>query len=113
MFTLENDVNVGALQMTVDYAATGSTFVGAADDVQCTGPEGEDVIVSFNNDEDASRLHIALASLRGVDSPAIMAACSFHQPDYDVVESDFRVTVNDAVDANVNPIAEPLVAVSF
>ncbi len=113
VFTLENEVNVGALQMTIDYAATGSTFVGAADDVQCTGPAGDDVIVSFNNDEDASRLHIALASLRGIDAPAIMAACSFHQPDYDLVESDFRVTVNDAVDANVNPITDPFVSVSF
>ena len=113
VFTLENEVNVGALQLTVDYAETGSTFVGAADDVQCTGPDGDDVIVSFNNDEDASRLLIALASLRGIDAPGIMAACSFHQPDYDVVESDFIVTVEDAVDVNVNPIADPRVTVSF
>ncbi|TFH22239.1 MAG: DUF4215 domain-containing protein, partial [Myxococcales bacterium] len=113
VFTFDNTSTLGGLQFVVDYSATGSTFVGAGDAVYCTGPNSDDVLVSFNNDEKASRLRLALVSMLGIGTPAAVAACSFYQPEHELSSSDFVISVTDAVDPELEPIDDPQISVQF
>ena len=113
VFSIDNESVVGGLQFSVDYSETGSTFVGSGDDVYCSNLDEGGVIASFNNDVEEQTLYVAMISSEGFEAPASVAACSFYQPGFVLVPEDFTVTVIDAIDPAMEPIADPQVSVDF
>ncbi|RMD85463.1 MAG: hypothetical protein D6815_01775, partial [Candidatus Dadabacteria bacterium] len=113
VFSLDDPVTVGALQLVVDYSATGSTFVGSGQHVRCVSLTGDGGAFSFNNDTDTSRLVVGLATLAGVVGPADLFTCAFLQGDEPPLPEQFVVDVVDASDPSVRPIDPPAIGVRF
>jgi hypothetical protein len=95
----------GALQYNVDYSAAAGGFNGSADTVTCAAG-------AFNDDEPASTLRTGIISLAGFAGPAVVATCQFDSTGPVPVPGDFTITVVDASDPGLAPIA-PLPGVSI
>jgi hypothetical protein len=99
--SLESNQSIGAIQFTVGYAATGSTFDGTGTDVYCVSLIDDDsLLLTFNNVVDAAQLHVGLVTMATVDGPLDLAACSFRPTRGEFDASAFDVVVVDAVDGN-------------
>ncbi len=113
VFSLDEAVTVGALQLVIDYSATGSTFVGSGERVRCVSLAGDGVVFSFNNDTGASRLVVGLAALSGLTGPTDLFTCAFRQGAEPPLPEQFLVDVVDASDPSVQPIDPPAIGVAF
>jgi hypothetical protein len=112
-FDVDDAGNYGALQYNVDYTAAPGGFNGSADMVSCTaGAAIAGSIVTFNDDEGALTLRTGIISLAGFAGPANLAVCTFDSTGATPVAGDFAITVVDASDPGLNPIA-PLPSVSI
>ena len=104
VFTLDTEVTLGALQVVVDYSATGSGFVGAGEEVGCVSLLGNTALVGFNNDVASQQLNFGIAGIPAIAGPQPIVACVFYQNGEDVALDDFVI---DVVDAST-PTAEPV-----
>ncbi len=113
--SIDSDQAFGALQFTIDYAATGSTFMGNGADVYCINLVEDGALVSFNNMTDTSQLHVGVVSVGAVQGPLDVLACSFYPTGDSLSAEDFQVEVTDATDAAVNeiPLEDVVIGVRF
>ncbi len=111
IFRLEDAVVVGALQIAVDYSATGATFVGSGDRVWCASLAGDGVLASFNNAVDSSQLIVGLVSPAGIAGPADLFTCAFRQGAQAPRPEDFVVDVVDVSGPDGQPIDPPAIGV--
>jgi hypothetical protein len=96
---------VGALQFEVAYAGAGGEFVGAADSVDCDSPlSAGGAFVTFNDEDGTTTLNFAAVALAGFSGPTTVARCTFDAPAAPNA-GDFVVTVVDASDTSLAPIA--------
>jgi len=111
--SLDQAVSIGSLQLDIDYAATGDTFLGAGSSVACTGLAGAGSIAAFNNDVETGILTVGIISTVGVNGPADIAECRFRASAQLPASTDFIVTVAEAADASGTAVAAPAVSLSY
>jgi hypothetical protein len=105
IISLESEQSIGALQFTIDYAETGSTFMGDGADVYCVNLMDESGgFVSFNNMVDTLQLKVGIMSNSSIDGPIDLLACSFYPTGAEISADAFQVEVTDAADSATNPI---------
>jgi cysteine-rich repeat protein len=102
--SLDSEHLIGALQFSIDYALTGSNFVGDGADVYCVSLI-DGAMVSFNNMTDTSKLHVGVVSIAAFQGPIDLMACSFYPTGVALAAEDFQVEVTDATDELINYIA--------
>jgi cysteine-rich repeat protein len=104
IFSIDYEGEIAALQVEIDYRATGGDFLGSADMVACEplghwgdDPHGDEgtAFYSFNDDEHEAILHAALISLDGFSGPLDLFRCAFEMPD-DRQGVDLLITTMDA-----------------
>ncbi len=109
---VEPSVAVSSLSFEIDYGATGSTFVGEGEGVDCqlvTAVES----AAFYNDPGRARLEGAVSFAQPLDKPAILAICRFvnQRTVKDALSPEqFAVRVTHAHTAGTRP---PLLEVLF
>jgi len=82
IFWIDHEGDLGALQVRIDYAVTGGSFVGSAGEVACRTIDGSGIQFSaFNDDEHESALHAAMISALGFHGPADLFRCAFEMPE--------------------------------
>jgi hypothetical protein len=101
---LTSAVTATALQVEVDYAASGGDFVGAGEQVACT-PLAPNAIVDFSDGDQARVLNLIVLSVAGVAGPANLARCAFTTEASRPRPSDFSVQVTEAEGPGGQPIA--------
>lgn len=95
---------VAALQVAVGYAGAPGRFVGLGPDLECTSllevPQ-----FGANDDDAARRVAVGFVTLEPFAAPAALAECLFRaDPAVVPAEQDFTVTVEDAADAEAQPL---------
>ncbi len=90
IFSIDYEGEIAALQVAIDYRATGGDFLGSADTVACE-PLGDSrdeprtdqstTFHAFNDDEHEDILHAAIVSLDGFSGPLDLFRCAFEMPD--------------------------------
>jgi hypothetical protein len=93
---------VGALQWSVNYAATGGEFLGSGANVECASLV-PGALPAFNDREDVDTLNLGLIALTPFSAPVVVAECSFVVSSPPQV-SDFVVTIEDATDTDGIPV---------
>jgi hypothetical protein len=94
-----------ALQFSVSYTNAPGEFTGSAGDVVCAG--NVDNAFFAPNDIDAQRkLTLGIITTDGIVPPHDLVTCRFVATNVDdlVVASQFVVTIQDATDADGNPV---------
>jgi len=110
--TLEDDVELGGLELTVDYSsAADASFVGDGDAVSCVSLLGDGGLVAFNNDSTSRALHVALVSVPSIHGPTPLFACKFHSGSAQA--DDVTVHVDDAITPDYATVPAPEVSVSW
>ena len=96
---------LGAMQLTIDYAAAPGEFRGSGPAVVCTTKISG--ALGANNDIDGERkLNLGMISLTAFSAPVDLFDCTFDgSPSDPPVPADFGVTVSDATDPDGNQIA--------
>lgn len=101
-FPVVPETDIGSLQFQVDYSRASGDFEGVGAGVNCESFV-VDAFLSFNDQDSSRNLTVELVSL-GFSTGSEIIRCRFLSPT-DVIEpNDFRITVEDAGDVNVNPI---------
>jgi cysteine-rich repeat protein len=104
IFSIDYEGEIAALQIAIDYRATGGDFLGSADTVACEllGDAGDKpqtdqstTFYAFNDDEHEDILHVAIVSLDGFSGPLDLFRCAFEMPD-DRRGVDLLITTMDA-----------------
>lgn len=108
-FTLDDAVNLGALQFDVGYANAAGNFIAGALGPDCTTNGGVGGFGAYNDNTASSVASVGLISLAGFTGPMDVATCRF---DGAPLAGDFTITVTDASDPLTNPVS-PLPAVSI
>jgi len=75
---LENAADLTELDLAVDYAGIGSTFVGELEAVSCENLAGGDVSMAFSNETPTAELLVASSSVGVISGPVELARCRFH-----------------------------------
>jgi cysteine-rich repeat protein len=113
VISLDSEHSLGAVQFTVGYADTGSTFTGVGPDVVCLSLLDDGAaIVSFNNVVEAAQLHVGVITMGTLDGPTDLAACSFEPVAGGVSAASFHVEVVDAVDGDNVEVDPDEIAIS-
>ena len=110
-FRLKNIVTLGGLQFDVRYGTVDGCFKGIGADVQCSAAPGIDALATFNDDDAHKTLSAGLASIAGFTGPTNVVVCDFIGATPPSA-ANFKITVVDAVDPNVDP-ATAVLGVSF
>ena len=100
VFTLESQLELGALQANIDYSASGGEFKGFGANVACE-PLTEE-LAAFNDDDREQVLSWGVANSHGFRGPIDMVRCTFF-PAGPLTDLVFDVTVTDASDLDSRP----------
>jgi cysteine-rich repeat protein len=112
IFSIDYEGEIAALQVEIDYRATGGDFLGSADLVACeplgvwndSVPDDESIaLYSFNDDEHEDILHAALIAMDGFSGPLDLFRCAFEMPD-DRQGVDLLITTMDASSPDFTPL---------
>ncbi len=101
VFSVSNTATFGALQFGADYASAVGNFLTDGADVDCTDSIGGAVVPVFNDITAERTLNIGYIAVFGFASPTEIARCRFNGTP---APGDFVITVDDASDANLEPI---------
>jgi hypothetical protein len=95
----------GGLQIEVNYSQASGGFQGAGTDVSCS-PSIPGTLNAYDDREDTSDLVLGVVAPEGgFESPIEAWTCIFENLSLqDPVESDFTLTVTDAVNPSGNPV---------
>jgi hypothetical protein len=102
-FSLSDAVTLGSLQWEVSYAGAPGEFGGSGSSVQCQN-KVTTAFGSMQDNEGQRKVTTALISLSGFTGPRLLTRCTFLA---DAIPSigDFVITVTDASDQSIQPIA--------
>jgi hypothetical protein len=106
VFTVASaSASIGALQWTVDYETASGEFRDSGAAVKCV-PNNALGALFAPNDVDAEReLTLGLIALTPFTAPNTLVTCTFDGVQGDApVPADFAITIDDATDANGEPI---------
>jgi cysteine-rich repeat protein len=109
---LEAPVELGALQLELDYSDAAGTFAMTGDDLDCDG-DVKNTLVEFGHYADSSHVTVSLLSLVGFDGPRKLAHCRFIDPNGETSNADFGLYVSDASDLDGNGMGSPRVSLTF
>ncbi len=113
MLRLDDAVTLGQLDLSVDYSATGDTFVGEATAASCAVVIGGGVVATFDNDTQAESLSVSLSSAGTFSGPFNLAECDFFHRVATPNPGDFVIQVVGAQDGGGSPVAPPSVSVNY
>ena len=106
--SVDDAVELGSLQIDVDYAAAPGEFRGSGSDVVCQAlPAG--VFSAFNDIDVDRELKFSMISLGGFSGPLDVVVCTF-DPVGPVSASAFGLTVVDSSNTNNEPVPFPAVS---
>jgi len=113
VFWIDYEGGISALQVRIDYRATGGSFVGNGADVECQSlaasvdddwSDDSTGFASFNDDEHEGVLHVAMISLLGFSGPLDLFRCAFEMPE-DRGGMGFTIETIDASSPDLTPIS--------
>lgn len=107
---LDDEVTLGSLQLDLEYAATGGSFLADGENVDCTS-EAPNAIGEFFDDTQDATLHASWLSLDTFTGPTRLATCSFLDETDMLTADQFTVVGVAAGDADANPVPFPAVSV--
>lgn len=100
----ESSAPVAALQVGVEYGASGGRFVGQAAQVECTSL-GAVTQFDANDDDGAAKVSVGFVTLDPLQAPVALAECLFRaDPAVTPAPGDFTVLVADAADLEAQPV---------
>jgi hypothetical protein len=105
-FSVTNQVDLVGISYNVGYGATGGSFEGSGENVECqsvldTNPES--TLSTFNDDDGAETLSSAIISAETFSGPTPLAECRFQQvPPLDT--GDFSIQVTEATGPDLNSV---------
>ncbi|HXC50561.1 MAG TPA: hypothetical protein VN634_06755 [Candidatus Limnocylindrales bacterium] len=95
---------LGSMQLRTDYTNAPGEFVGSGAAVECTN-KVDGALFAPNDFDDTHDLRLGIVALTGFSAPKDIVECLFHNtPPDSAVASDFSVVVEDATDADGNPL---------
>lgn len=109
---LEAPVELGSLQLELDYVDATGAFAMMGEDLDCEG-DVENALVMFGHDPESSHVTVSVLSLVGFEGPAKVAHCRFVDPDGDTSKSDFGLYVSDATDLEGASLGSPRVSLAY
>jgi cysteine-rich repeat protein len=74
---LDDNVEIGAMMIAVDYSATGSTFIGERGGVRCTSLLPGSAEVTFDNNTSVATLVADVVAYEEAAGPIMLAECRF------------------------------------
>jgi len=110
---VDDAVSLGSVQVTVDYAATGGTFIGLGPQAECTNLLGPGVAASFDNDTAQDLLSTAANAAGAFSGPVELAECRFFNSGTALDPTSFVVQATGATDGSGNPISPPSVSLQY
>jgi cysteine-rich repeat protein len=110
--SLADAVEIGSLQVEVDYAAADGEFQGDGSAVQCF-TRAPNTLGTYHDDENQRSVNAAMITLAGFTGPRAIFECTF-LPGVALPEAgDFSFSVSDAGDSDATPIfPRPSIVVS-
>jgi len=82
-----------ALDITVDYSATGGSIGGLYENGWCSANSGLGALVAFNNDDPI--LKAGFAHLSGIEGPVVLFTCVFFTDGSTPQAADFDIDVTN------------------
>jgi hypothetical protein len=108
-FRLEDDVTAGSLQWVTAYGASGGSFEGTGEDVECTSLV-EQTLDAFNERTSEQELETGLITLAGIDGPTDLASCLWRGSGEPAPE-DFVVSDIEAATVDLELLPDPQIGV--
>jgi cysteine-rich repeat protein len=110
VFSTEDPREIGSLQLTINYSATGGTFVNDRDGkAVCEGLAGGEY--AYNNQPDLGTLDMAMITLDPLSGPVDIFRCLF-ELEGPAREAPLALAVTDASTPDANPL-EPFPLLTF
>ena len=107
VFWIDDPREIAALQLAIDYKATGGDFTGSGSSVACESLLAEPEFgTAFNDDDDAKVLRAGIINVQPFTGPLDLFRCRFELPQ-ERTGVHFAIRIEDATDEDFEALEPP------